>query len=361
MSADLSPLELLRLKRELAEEARRGLPGESASRARSDPHARREPRPCGLTVHTGTGCYRGCLYCYVRDMGLTEARPYPLTGPELRLAVLLNPFYVPGRTQLALGSITEPFLPETRGRTLEYLDALRDLGMVQISTKGPMGDPSPLEGVSVLVSACTLRGELEPLAPPVGERMEELRRAAEVTHACLFLRPIIPGEDQSPLLEMASGSSGVVLGGLRVTAGILERLSRVMDVSEILRRLRRPPRGREQVPVDCSDLKRRLAGEARRAGLTPYPAACSANAAAHGVGCRACSMGPCGPEPPEVDPGELERLLEELGCRPRSVEVLPGSVRASVGARPRLALHWLRAVSLRRVRVTPLRRPSSRP
>ncbi|MEM4497864.1 MAG: radical SAM protein, partial [Nitrososphaerota archaeon] len=41
--------------------------------ARRDPHARRLPRPCGLTVHTGLGCKFGCLYCYIYDMGFSRA------------------------------------------------------------------------------------------------------------------------------------------------------------------------------------------------------------------------------------------------------------------------------------------------
>jgi len=42
---------------------------EAAGRARRDHHARRPPRPCGMTIHTGIGCSMGCIYCYVPDMG----------------------------------------------------------------------------------------------------------------------------------------------------------------------------------------------------------------------------------------------------------------------------------------------------
>jgi|GEM_PF-6610422 len=35
--------------------------------AEQDHHAKRLPRPCGITVHTGVGCSLACAYCYIYD------------------------------------------------------------------------------------------------------------------------------------------------------------------------------------------------------------------------------------------------------------------------------------------------------
>lgn len=139
-------IKYLEFKEKLRNRLENELSEESIERARRDPHARRYPRPCGMTIHTGgVGCTYSCTYCYIYDMGGFPHRavPYPLSGKELLYALTLNPYVVlgPGGTMLAMGSVTEPFLPETRERALEYIEVLGPLGNpLQISSKSVLND-----------------------------------------------------------------------------------------------------------------------------------------------------------------------------------------------------------------------------
>ncbi|MDK2384540.1 MAG: radical SAM protein, partial [Candidatus Korarchaeota archaeon] len=207
---------------------------EERREAERDPHARRRPRPCGLTIHTGTGCSYGCVYCYVPDMGFPmRPRPYPLAAEQLAYAVAINPYVAVGRhgTLLALGSVTEPLLPETRDRALAYIEALRGFlgNPAQLSTKayidaelaGELAGRDP--SISILVSLSTLRmaSRLEPGAPSPRERLEGIGNASRRgLHVSLFLRPIIPGvtEADAPAIMHGArvrGARGVVMGSLR--------------------------------------------------------------------------------------------------------------------------------------------------
>jgi len=324
-----NPLKMLELKERAVRGLEEVLGRGGVRRALRDPHSRRVPRACGITVHPGWGCSLGCLYCYVPDMGFPPGvREYPLSGEELAYALAANPHVIPCRTLAAVGSVTEPFLPELVGRTLEYVKALREwLGLpTQVSTKlippervvreAVAADPN----LSVLVSASTLgmAGVLEPRAPNPLRRIGgwgEILKAVGGFRADLFLRPLIPGavglKDIRELLRacVKAGFGGVVAGSLRVTAGNLRRLAAAgIDVSELLRRagLREPPRGRAQVPVDVRDLKEAVAREARALGLQNLPSACAANVVSHGMACWLCGWGPCGRR------GEVGRLKEVL-------------------------------------------------
>ena len=64
----------------------------------NDPHARRLPRACGITIHTAIGCPNACLYCYIQDMGFEfkEAKPYPLNEIQIVIALLANEYFLPG-------------------------------------------------------------------------------------------------------------------------------------------------------------------------------------------------------------------------------------------------------------------------
>jgi len=272
---------------------------ESVLRARSDFHARRSPRPCGLTVHPGLGCSAQCAYCYVEDMGFDfgAIRPYALTGSELAYALLSNPHFFPtlSGTYLAFGSVTEPLHPVVLDRTMSYLSSVSGwLGNpCQLSTKFPVSERvaariASLRGspINPLVTIVTLERSrlLEPRAPDPALRLESIRvmRRAGLK-PMLFLRPIIPGVNDDELDDIVSaakeaGAYGVVVGGLRVTRRILERLERLgLDTREIRRRLTSKPVGAAQVPVATEDLKREAIEEAKRRGLVPFRSACCAN------------------------------------------------------------------------------------
>jgi len=220
---------------------------EAARRAERDPHARRPPRPCGLTVHPGRGCPNACLYCYVGDLlGTGPAEPIStrLSGLELAYALARNPFFVPGRagTFLAMGAVCDPFHPSLAGKTLDILSAVDEhLGNpTQFSTKMrltpelvgelPRGLP-----ISPLVTIITLERakELEPRAPPPEERLETIRLLRKAGFKpMLFLRPMIPGlveREADDLLSEAKQARGlgVVVGARRVSKPILARLAKV--------------------------------------------------------------------------------------------------------------------------------------
>lgn len=338
--------EALKLKERIVDKLAAKVGREGFERAKRDPHARRSPIPCGLTVHTGIGCGYGCVYCYIYDMGFPgKAKPYPLTGEELALALALNPYFIPGRwgTLLAFGSVTEPFARETRSRALEYLKATRDwLGNPQqISTKTALdGDDfkafisSVDPEIDVLVTITTLKHwhKLEPGASPPEERfefMERLRRYG--LQATLFLRPILPGVtdiEAEEIIKRAAdaGVERVVLGTLRVTPNILSKLraSGLVNVEFIEKRLPRPPRDRrDQVPIRARDLKEKVERIARDYGLEVLPSSCSSNIASHGQACAACKMGPCGDPAklPKVEEDEVRALLKKAGLKPITIKV----------------------------------------
>ncbi len=344
--------------------------------AERDGHAVREPRPCGMTIHTSIGCKFGCVYCYVPDMGFPmKPQPYPLTGLQLVYALLSNPYFVPGPhgTLLAFGSVTEPFMEEAVERTLEYLEATSGyLGNpTQLSTKAYI-DESLVKTIRAkaeprmdfLVTVITLRWwrKLEPGAPPPEKRFETIRNLRSVGfHVTLFLRPIIPGVTDSEVLEILkhakeTGAQGVVPGSLRVTPGIIERLKLAgIGVSRILARLPRKPRNRrDQVTIKEVDLKKLVEIEARRLGLRVYPSSCSANIDSHGLACYACKWGPCGSpgKLPEVEVDAIYELGSLVGVELASVEVRENSVRVSYRRRPserrrRIMRNWVEALTKR--------------
>ncbi|HID72399.1 TPA: radical SAM protein, partial [Candidatus Micrarchaeota archaeon] len=295
-------------KRKLVERLGRKLSGASVSKALKDGHAKRRPRPCGLTVHTGVGCSFACIYCYIYDMGFTSAaKPYPLSAAELAYAVASNPYVALGKEglMLAFGSVTEPFLPETYRKAIEYLEAASGLGNPsQFSTKQALSLEQAREvkkansNASALVTIVTLKKArvLEPLAPTPAERVKTIANLSKAgLHTCLFLRPVIPGlteKEARDILEAAasSGAAGVVLGSLRVTERIANALLKLgMDVRG---RVPRWPKGREQLAVASRDLKEKVEREAQRLGLEVFKSACAANIQAHELSCYACAMGP---------------------------------------------------------------------
>ncbi len=330
--------ELLRLKTSVREELASRLDRKERKEALEDGHAHREPRPCGLTVHPGKGCTYACIYCYVEDMGVPR-RPEPsrLSGLQLAYAIASNPYTLLGKegTFLAFGSVTEPFLPAIKERTLEYLGAVsRYLGNpTQFSTKAYLSEEDAEKiwslnpSVSALVTIPTLSWaeRIEPKAPSPELRFRTLSNLLQRgIHASLFLRPLIPGvsEEDGPLiLERAAslGARGVVLGALRVTRRILRELEAVglRDLAD--RMIREPKSSTDQVPLNTGDLKRMLASRAKDLGLKVFPSACSANVDAHDLGCHMCNMGPCNSPLPDYDPEEIEQALRDLGIEARII------------------------------------------
>lgn len=323
---------------------------EGVERALRDHHSKRAPIPCGMTIHTGLGCSYGCAYCYIYDMGF-KSKPtvYPLTGQELAYALLSNPYMVrgPWGTLLAFGSVTEPFMKETRERALEYLGATREFlgNPQQVSTKTALGegyverlartaDPE----IDVLVSMTTLSAwrRLEPGASPPDSRIEFMRLLAERrVGATLFLRPIIPGvtdREAEQIISRAAdaGVERVVLGTLRVSRGILKRLMArgAVDPGVLEPRIPRPPREAEQIPIRARDLKERIAKTALDYGMKVLPASCSANIESHGQYCNACSFGPCGDprKAPIVKEEAVLEIMDASGLRPLEVDVSRGRI-----------------------------------
>jgi len=344
-----------RLRREL--EAR--LPRESVVRATSDYHSRKPPRPCGFTVHSAVGCSFACTYCYLPDMGVNyaSARPYGLKGDEMVLALLSNPYFLPGRLgpPIAVGSVGEPFANSgTTQKTLEYLMSFsRHLGNpTQFSTKACLEDEVVRRLASVklplspLVTVVTLRRStaLEPRAPSPEARLESIRRLREHgLKPILFLRPLIPGVNTDELGDLLSearrhGALGVVIGGFRATASNLLRLARAgVDLSEVKRRLPKHPAPGEQVPLELHDLKLEVLKLAREKGLVPFMSACCANNFTaflydslrspcpgldfiDGRFCTRCPVD-CPSVKTEVDREEVVRMLRRLTGESGSVEV----------------------------------------
>ncbi len=366
--------DLIRAKISTKEELSSKLDRKERREALRDGHARREPRPCGLTVHPGRGCSFGCLYCYIWDMGAPKKpEPYHLDGLQLAYAIASNPYTLIGKegTFLALGSITEPFLPRIRERTLEYLEAIRMyLGNPsQFSTKSYLGeeDVKVIKGIdpsiSALITITTLElaEKLEPNAPSPYLRFKSIRNLRDAgMHVTLFMRPLIPGisEGDGPrIMEMAAqfGARGVVFGTLRVTRSIIARLNGV-GIKELESRMARKPRGeRDQVPINEGEVKRKLIIKAKELGLKVYPSACSANADAHSLPCYMCNMGPCGSTLPDYDPEELEQALTMIGIEAK-VSSVGQSLVVGVKAMKKAGIvkHLLSTATKRKIRIEPL-------
>ncbi|MEM4700422.1 MAG: radical SAM protein [Candidatus Nezhaarchaeales archaeon] len=323
---------------------------EARRRSLNDGHARRRPRPCGLTVHTCVGCPFACTYCYIDDLGFPrgKAQPYSLSGEEWLLAIASNPFFLPGPhgTYLSFGSVCEPLYGPCLNVTLSYLSKVRDhlSNPCQISTKASLGDEeverlarSLPRLINVLVTIITLNRshELEPKAPSPQERLETLKRLrSKGIPSFLFLRPLLPGleSEVDDLLSEAkqAGAVGVVIGGLRLSQKIYDRLKLLkIDVPR--------PRGR-LVDVPQPGLKKLVIEAAKEKSLPVFRSACCAttfsitlltgvNVPCAGLCftsrlCTGCSVG-CVKALPAVSEEEIaESTLLALGSKPRSVKSL---------------------------------------
>jgi DNA repair photolyase len=319
----------------------------SVERAVRDSHSKRAPRPCGLTIHTGVGCDYACAYCYIYDMGFPgRVTPYPLTPAEMAFAITLNPYVLPYKTLAAYGSVTEPFHPVTKELAINYIaEVYRWLHLPsQVSTKSYIDENTAKKlkqaepNINVLLTVITLlhSSVLEPRAPNPLKRFEgtsiAIKHGLEVT---LFLRPIIPGitdKETESILKTAveHGVKSLVLGSLRVTKGILLRLSaKGINVKTIEARLTKSLRdSREQVTIHESDVKRKIVKKASDMGFKIFPSACSANIASHNEFCNMCKWGPCGniKTREAITESDVKEYLEFRGIKVRDIHVDEESV-----------------------------------
>jgi DNA repair photolyase len=276
---------------------------EGARKARRDQHSRRRPIQCGLTIHPGSDCAYSCIYCYILDMGFKFQKPKPsqLKPEELALALLYNPYFVPGRngTYIAIGSVIEPFQPELKSLTLSYIAELAKFGNpIQFSSKSNMTShdakaiSSSCNWISPLVTILTLDESkarlLEPSAPSPRERLDAIANLADAgLRPFVFLRPVLPGivtvdENISVIDEaMRCGSFGVVVGNLRVTRRIVDALKRKgFNVSDIERRTKVIDEKQRVVPAqDFRDRIKRLMDDK----ATVYMRSCCASASCAGL------------------------------------------------------------------------------
>ncbi|MEM0295540.1 MAG: radical SAM protein, partial [Candidatus Korarchaeum sp.] len=253
-----------------------------------------------------------------------------------------------------------------RERTLEYLRVVRGVlrNPVQISTKSylsqedasELAEADPDLSVLVTIPALGYASRVEPFAPKPELRFRTIENLAKKSlHVSVFLRPLIPGvaeEDGPGILELAKGSGarGVVLGTLRVTPKILERMRGAEIHLEDLLSDKNLRSGR-QVPIDASLIKSSLRRISAKLGLRVFPAACSANMDAHSLGCHACDLGPCQGDLPPVDTHDLEEGLRLCGIEAevvRADEELRVIVKGGV-KKERVARSLVRAASRRKV------------
>lgn len=338
-------------KKQILVKLKSELPQESINNAIEDPHSRRRPRPCGLTIHPGRGCTLGCVYCYVQDMGFGKKVDLsPLSGEELVTSLLMNPWFVPGRngTFLAFGSICEPFHPKLYDKTLEFLDVIdRWLGNpCQISTKMRVDEELAQRlsnfktRISPLVSVTTQRkaGMLELGAPSPEERFKGIRNLAKHgLNPMIFLRPIIPNVTEVEFQEIIRKAKnfraeGIVIGSLKVSDPIKNRLIRAgIDIEATLSKLDVPLAGDNLVNVPLPKVKRNVSGLAKELGLIPFYSACCANAYNAGIPCQSlcwntgfCTDCPnnCPEKIPKVDKRAISRdIARILKVKPVNVDI----------------------------------------
>ncbi|MHA1722364.1 MAG: radical SAM protein [Candidatus Baldrarchaeia archaeon] len=294
-----NPITILDKKEELLKELEKIAEHASVKKAKQDSHAYRIPRPCGITVHPGLGCPNNCLYCYLIDFGpkFQEPKPYKLSGFEVSLSLLYNKWFIPGEmgTFIAIGSVCEPFHPIFYEKTIDYLKSFVKYlkNPIQFSTKMFLDAKQVHEVVeavekhplSPLITIITIKyaKSLEPNVPTPDKRFETISNLRDAGFKpVLFLRPIIPGvtdREFEQIFERASdaGAVGVVIGTLRISRKILERLKKAqIDLHPIKERAAKI--GGKQVHLSIADLKEEALKIAKEFKLVPFRSACCANA-----------------------------------------------------------------------------------
>lgn len=332
-------LNLVEEKKRICLELEKILDKESIDKAKKDHHSRRLPRPCGMTIHTGIGCSYTCSYCYIYDMGFpAKVEPYPLKPLEIVYALAKNPYIVPRKTLAAYGSVTEPFLPETRELSISYIkNVYKWLSLPsQISTKSIIDEALAQKlkeaepSLSILITVVTINksNSLESLAPSPLNRLKSVSVASRASLSVyLFIRPIIPGitdreADEILKLGVEYGAKGVVVGSLRVTQSIIQRLkSKNIEINDIMKRLPRLPKNKEQISIKINDIIKIIEKKAYDYNIKFFRSACMANIDSHNDYCYMCSLGPCGDlkKKHSVEHNDIAEYIEFLNLKYKSI------------------------------------------
>jgi len=343
----------LEKKNRLIQELESELPIREINKATRDPHKRRKPRPCGLTIHTGIGCNYGCLYCYVPDI-VKQKTPteYPLEPKTLFYSIITNPYFLPGEhgTLLAIGSITEPFLTNTiTNKTIEFLKTIKEKNIenpVQIATKKAVNEALARQikevsppNLNILVTITTFKKYriLEPRAPPPQKRFDGISNLSKKGIIVdLFLRPIIPrltdNDEIDILLNKAkeSGARGVVAGSLRINLRILKKLEKVglehdRNVLKLLSK-------KTSITLDTRNQKSYVKNKSSIIKLSFYPSSCSANLDTTGISCTLCNFGPCISKRPtiHIEEKDVKEILEFEGIKTKHIAVGKNHIKISL-------------------------------
>lgn len=310
---------------------------------KQDPHTKRLPRPCGITIHLGAHCPFSCSYCYIDSLGFKfkETEPYSLSPEETILALLYNSSFIPGKlgTFIALGSIVDPFYPKIRQKTVQLIELIDEYlyNPIQFSTKmfisediaNQLKDIIKNSSLSPLITLVTIQmhDKLEPNAPKPELRYRTISNLRRVKFKpFLFIRPIIPGVTDVEIHSILEHTreyevEGIVVGSLRVTKNIMQRLKDSgINMRPILSRISGKFSDR-QMNIYSSDLKRKIIEKAKEMNILAYNSACCANAYAANVPCfgqcfytKFCVRCPndCPKKIPKFDPDYLTFLLVQL-------------------------------------------------
>ncbi|MFP3951729.1 MAG: hypothetical protein ACLFVP_06300 [Candidatus Bathyarchaeia archaeon] len=162
----------------------------------------------------------------------------------------------------------------------------------------------------------------------------------------IFLRPIIPTLTECEAHEIMvaaknHGAEGIVLGSLRVSSPIEERLKKAsIDIEPSLISEESQVSGEKLVNISMHEVKKHLGIEAEELGLVPFYSACCANAYNTGIPCQSlcwntkfCTDCPnnCLEKIPQVTEDSISRDVSRiLQVEPEAVVIGDYSSRISI-------------------------------
>lgn len=192
-----------------------------------------------LSVNTALGCSLGCGYCLVGE--IARKSPKRISTPERVVAELLeNRFFIPNVTPLAINNKTDPFLGFVKEDSFEILGLLQKEGLSNprlIISKLALSnrDLAYMEELNEPVFFITSYSHLRyPIEKSNSENQLTSLRALENrerVRSLHYWRPVIRGLNDSPeslarvLENVVGGCDGSIISGLRITPGILERMT----------------------------------------------------------------------------------------------------------------------------------------